>query len=491
MEKEFVYDKNLLPRPVISGRDDFLELYYKAWELAFENIVYIECGQPRPCLSCMPQWQRIWVWDSCFMTFITNYSNGTITAMNNLDVLYEMQRESDGYIGQAYDYKTLQVLFGDRINPPLFAWAEWNYYLVSGDSSRFERVIPKIEGLFSFIEKNRKRARGLYWFNDHGASGMDNSPRGAFPAKHLDGSDLCHIDLAAQQALTAKCLFEMFLVMDNAEKAEYYKNEYKRICNLINEYHWHEDSGFYYDFFEDHEFLERKIKYLNTKTLAAAWPVTAGVADKGKTEKMNKHFFNPEEFYTKIPFASLSKDDINYDSSGGYWMGGVWAPTNYALIRGLKDIGYEKEAREAATRYLNGMYKVYRDCEFNTIWETYAPDSHMPALRENGERVRKDFVGWSGIGPITMLIENVLGFTFDAKHNTVTFNISDYDESGIENLYFNGGYISVVCKEYKPVIGGSKLVIESEKPFTLIVKTEYNPQEQLIEVKPGKNEFFV
>ncbi len=491
MEKEFVYDKDKLPRPIISGHDDFIELYYKAWELAFSNVVTINCGKPRTCLSCMPQWKRIWVWDSCFMTFITNYSNGTITALNNLDVLYDMQRESDGYIGQAYDYDSLRVLFGNRINPPLFAWAEWNYYLISGDSSRFERVIPKIEALFSFIENNRRRERGLYWFNDHGASGMDNSPRGPFPAKNQDGSDMCHIDLASQQALTAKCLYDMFSVMNNGEKADFYNSEYKRICNLINEYHWHEGTGFYYDFFDNNEFLERKIKYLNTKTLAAAWTMTAMVAESDKLKKLCKHFLNPDEFYTKIPFASLSKDDINYDSSGGYWMGGVWAPTNYALIRGLKDNGFESQAREAVIKYLTGMYKVYRDCEFGTIWETYAPESYMPALRENGERVRKDFVGWSGIGPVAMLIENVIGLGFDAKSNTVTFNISDYNESGIENLLFNGGYISVVCREYKHISGGSKIIVECEKPFTLIVKTEYNSEDKVIEVKTGKNEFFV
>ena len=41
MEK-YVYCKEALPKPILEGHSDWLELYYRAWELAFRNIEYIE-----------------------------------------------------------------------------------------------------------------------------------------------------------------------------------------------------------------------------------------------------------------------------------------------------------------------------------------------------------------------------------------------------------------------------------------------------------------
>ena len=37
----YKFDKDSLPRPIVEGREDFIELYYAAWELAFKNIEYI------------------------------------------------------------------------------------------------------------------------------------------------------------------------------------------------------------------------------------------------------------------------------------------------------------------------------------------------------------------------------------------------------------------------------------------------------------------
>ena len=41
MKKRYNYNKESLPRPILDGRDDFINLYYQAWELAFKNIEYI------------------------------------------------------------------------------------------------------------------------------------------------------------------------------------------------------------------------------------------------------------------------------------------------------------------------------------------------------------------------------------------------------------------------------------------------------------------
>ena len=72
---KYIYDKEKLPRPILEGREDFIKLYYNAWELAFKNVEYIEKDGWKDILTCMPGVGIMWQWDSCIMTFITNYSN--------------------------------------------------------------------------------------------------------------------------------------------------------------------------------------------------------------------------------------------------------------------------------------------------------------------------------------------------------------------------------------------------------------------------------
>lgn len=490
MEK-YVYKKETLPQLVIQGHPEWLELYDRTWELAFQNVEYISQEGWKPQMTCMPGVNTIWQWDSCFMTFITNYANGTITALNNLDNLYRLRRESDGYMSMAYRISTEQPAWPGRINPPLMAWAEWESYLITGDGERLKKVLPALEGNYQFIENNRRRVSGLYWFEDPGSSGMDNSPRGPYACPELDGSGICHVDLGCQQSLSAKCMSKMFEVLEQTEKAEFYSSENQRINDLINRYHWSESAGFYFDFFGRSD-AATKVKYINSKTAAAFWTVICGAAQGYRLEKMVRHMFNPEEFYTKIPFASLSADDPNYDPTGGYWLGGVWAPTNFAAIRGLAETGRGSLAREAAIRYLDAMCAVSKDPVYgDTIWECYSPTEHRPSTAEAGEIVRADFVGWSGLAPVTMLIENIIGLRFYADENKVVFDMFPGQLCGVKNMRFNGGNVSIVCTKYIPAGGQSHIEVTAEKAFTLVVKTNYNWIDTVIQVPAGTSEFFV
>ena len=467
------YEKEKLPQPIFEGREDWIDLYYKAWEIAFDNVDYVNKEGWKPILTCMPGVGVTWQWDSCFMTFITNYSNGTFSAFNNLDNLYRLRDKESGYISMAYRIDTEQPAYGERINPPLYAWVEWEHYLISGDSSRFEQILPAVEGLYGFIENNRRRGDGLYYFEDPGSSGMDNAPRGGYPAYDLKGSDVCYIDLACQQSLTAKCIAKMYEVLGNTEKAEFYKAENERINALINQYHWHPQTGYYYDFFSRNAPItgkrNPKHKLINTKTAAAFWTLLCGAAEGERKVPMVEHLMNPKEFFGHSPFASLSMDDLNYDPTGGYWLGSNWHPTTFAAIRGLHEKGYFEYAREAAIKYVDSMCDVFKDPAYGGIWECYNPERSRPATRENGEFCMPNFVGWGGLGPITVLIENIIGLHFNAAENSVLFEVCPDRKSGLKNMLFNGGKVDIECVKYGRKHGETQIKVVAEKPFTLTV----------------------
>ena len=485
----YTYQKEKLPRPIIDGHEEFIALYDKAWELAFENIDYVSEKGWKDILTCMPGVGITWQWDSCIMTFITNYANGTLSALNNLDNLYLLQRKSDGFMSMAYRLDDGSPAYGERINPPLMAFAEWEHYLVSGDSSRFERVLEPLERCYRFIENNRRREScDLYYFEDAGSSGMDNSPVSGYLAPHLDGSDTCFVDLACQQALSALYLSFICDKLSLSEKSAFYRREHARICALINELHYSEKAGWYFNFFA-RDRKELRVKLINAKTAAAFWTLLAGVAKGERLSAVVSHMMNADEFYTKIPFASLSKDDLNYDSTGGYWLGGVWAPTNFCAIRGLAQNGYHEYAREASIKYLRGMCEVAGNKDYGSIWECYAPEDYAPGTTESHKLCRKNFVGWSGIAPITLLIENIIGLRFNAHENTVTFSLNEPTRCGLENMVFNANRISIVCEEYNALTGKAVIRTSAEKPFTLKIVTSSLAQPLVLEVLKGDSVF--
>ncbi len=478
MEK-FIYDKEKLPQIVLDAHPEWIALYDDAWKRAFVNVDYTEKEGWKPFLSCIPGLGRMWQWDSCFMAMYTRYSNGTITALNNLDNLYRLADKETGFISMAYDIDTdaPAVWAQHAINPPLMAWAEWENYEQSGDASRFTQVLPVLYNFYQFIEREHKAENGSYTFGRSNDSGMDNAPRGD------NSRQVAHIDLACQQALSAMYMAKMYEVCGDEEKKAYFEQEHTRIKELINRIHWNEKTGFYYDVFV----LFNNV--LNHKTAAAFWCLISDVAEGERKRRVIEHMFNEEEFYTPHPFASLSMDDPNFDPLGGYWLGGVWPPTNYAAMRGLKNTGRWYLGREAAIKHVSKMCDIWQSKEYGSIWECYSPMKDRPSNGKGDYLVRSNFVGWSALGPIAELIENILGFRFSAPENMVEWYLYDQGRYGIENICFGDNRISLVCESctVEKVVFKAK----AEKAFTLKVKMPYRDAWGVYEVQAGESEFFL
>jgi hypothetical protein len=176
---------------------------------------------------------------------------------------------------------------------------------------------------------------------------------------------------------------------------------------------------------------------------------------------MVRHLVDPGEFWTLHPVPSLSKDDPNYSPFGAYWRGGVWPPTNYMIAEGLTTRGRPALARELAVKHLEGMAAVWSQPEYATLWEAYAPDHERPStVKESEDLVRPHFVGWTGLGPIAMLIEHVFGLSFDAAANRIGWDIGLRGRHGVENLVFNGRTVSLVCSGFRS--DGGPITVEAE-----------------------------
>jgi len=474
-----VIDFPKLPRPILDGHPEWVELYHKTWELAASHV-RTKHGQQYMDAAWDPARNYQWVWDTSFMTLYCRYAPDQYPGIQSLDNFYRLQRD-DGYISMCYDLNTGREPWPDRVNPPLFAWAEWEYYRSTGDDTRLHTVVPHIERLMHWIDAHRRTAphrrlsRGkdqagnpadpshnfqLYYFSDCGSSGMDDSPRA--PRVHAAGQHYDWIDLSSQMALSFQLLGRMHTVLGDARASARWQARAGELGALINEELWCERTRFYHDRMLPKNFVAHK-------TAAAFWPLLADICSTARRDALVDHLLDGREFNRPTPVPTLSADDLNYTPEGIYWTGGVWAPTNYMITRGLMNSGRHDIAHAIAMKYIGALARTYAQYQPHTLWECYSPEADRPGLAAYTlDTVKPDFVGWTGLGPIAMLIENVIGLDVDAPHAEITWDLRLTEAHGVENLALGKlGTASLLCKARSAADDPAELEVTAESDLSI------------------------
>ncbi len=483
-----------LPRPILTDNPEWVDLYYSAWQMCWNKIArgtkqngfvkkYIDEGFN----------ELIYQWDTNFMAAFAMYAPDAFPAMQSLDNFYLKQTE-DGYIQRVYWEKDGLIaqppnIDEPMINPPLFAWLEWRYYELTGDDSRLKDVLPKLILYYEWIERKMSvpELDSLY-YNTPLGSGMDNTPREGVTKGGW-------IDMSSQQALAAKSIAEIASVVGELKTASDYFMKHKDLKEAINRYSWDSETTFYYD-------VSREGIPNNIKHIGSFWTLISSVADDVNVEGMINHLTNPEEFWRLHLVPTLSADDPDYDSSGHYWLGGVWAPTNYMVVKGLQNYGYNDIAYAIAENHVKNISDIYYNFNpdedkiafeeryadaYKTIWECYSPEFMTPATRwDDTFYSRQDFVGWSGLGPIAMLIENIIGVELNSSENKITWRINRTDKHGIRNLNFKKEKVDLICT---PLSGKTQFEVKCNTPFHLTIVKDGKEIKRLID--SGYNVFTI
>ncbi|MEE9167121.1 MAG: trehalase family glycosidase [Candidatus Neomarinimicrobiota bacterium] len=466
--------KNELPSPVLDSHPEWIDMYWKCWEIAFKGFKSPPEGSP-----LVSNWldeafsPNIFQWDTIFMIMFARYGHDIFPAIQSLDNFYCLQRES-GYICREFREKDGRMIHYDEgdlfhpmgwkntINPPLFSWAEVESFRITGDKSRFELVLPALDKYAQWLdndgdpdaenwEENGRRSmtaeHKLYWNTPLG-SGMDNTPR---PAEKGSG----WVEMSSQMVIMYNNLAVIAEELGDGAKAGEYRSKAQEIGDRVNRWCWNEEDGLYYDVREDGS-------QFGKKTSGCFWPLLANISSRDQAARLVEHLKNPEEFWRPIVFPTLSADEEEYRPDGGYWLGSVWAPTNVMIVKGLENYGYEDFATEATENYLTGMAEVFE--KTGTVWENYAPESFQP-----GEPSKADFVGWTGSGPIALLIENILGLRPDGVRNQLTWHLKRIDRHGIENLRVGDVKVRVISEKRDSKSSPARLNVTCDKAFSLTV----------------------
>ena len=466
-----------LPEVIVESEPDFADFYQLAWKQAWDHVYESEVLPFSPYLSEGCKVNRIWIWDSCFMGMFCRYALRSFPGRATLDNLYALR-----------DQVRAPIRIHHRDNPPLYAWIEWMYYQMDSSKNRLREVLPKLTGHYEFLENIDpadhpadvipvvawKREREGYCWSGL-ASGMDNTPRGR------DRYDsIWWVDALAQQALSARYIGKIASALGETDIALRYQREFENKKALLQRY-WDEETGAFLDRCRDGSGFCRVL------TPASFWPLFADCATEEQRKRQIELLKDPRKLGGIIPFPSVSRDDPAFDPDGGYWRGSVWLPVAYMGIKTLEQYGEYALAAKLSLDLLHFMLRTWKEYSPHTIWECYAPEGYRPATgkpdkfyghKTVSKIVRTDFCGWSALGPISLLIENIIGISgFDSDSRTIVWQPGLPDGAlGVRNLNFSGGRVDLVREN-------GSVTVRSDFPMTLIY------QKRKLDCRAGENRF--
>ena len=123
-----------------------------------------------------------------------------------------------------------------------------------------------------------------------------------------------------------------------------------------------------------------------------------------------------------------------------------------------------------------------------TIWENYSPEKPEP-----GKPAQKDFVGWSGIGPILYLLEYGIGLKPDAARNALVWTLQPNGplgaRLGCERFRFNGHVATLIAEPDSRDARLIRISVESDGAFTL--KVNRGRSERTFAIHEGRQSFSV
>lgn len=483
--KPLVYPdwKESVPEPVFEANPEYVDLYWKAWEYAAEHVDTAEDLPQSPYMDEGFWGGMIWVWDTCFMALYTKYSPEKFPGVQSLNNFYV----------QFFENRILGKKIEHADNPPLMAWVEYANWAFNGMTSQGrgpEAAREALDAMIRFHEwwatmspdldfgRDRVHLRrvedasgnleGFYWSGN--ASGMDNTPRGRGIGwnAELEVKPMLWVDALAQLAFSAREIQRMAEELGETAIAAEYEKKFNALKELINANYWDEQDGMYYDISAAPPNEDKR--FSRVLTPASFWPMIAGVPSKEQAARMVEVVTDKNKLGGPVPFPSLSRDDPHYQDDGQYWKGAVWMPLSYMSIQALEDYDYNELADAAAQATLDWMLKTFENPEAiaandgePTIWECYSSTEPMPGT--HGDKYsRPDFCGWSALGPISLFVENVMGFhQVDYQNKEIRWRLHQPGVHGIKKLTF-GDITTTILYD-----GEDGVQVESTAPYTLVI----------------------
>ena len=475
--------RKFLPEPYWEGHSDVLACWRRAWEIAAGNLRTPTPGSGFTRNYAFMKFSgAVFIWGSCFTTMFGKYASAVFPYIRMLENFYGAQ-DSDGFIPRELDIANGRSAFArddpSSVGGNLFAWAEWQWYRFSGDRSRLVEVYPALLAYHRWLRRHRTWQNGTYFSSGWGC-GMDNIPRidPSLYSPEFEHGHLSWVDVTFQQVFNARLLLRIAETIGTETGRAELAEEVERLSRFANDRMWDEGDGLYHD-------LDRSGRRVPCNHIGAFWSLLAGIATPDRAKRLLDALENPRRFQTACGTASTAICDPGFDPDGGcYWRGGVWSITEYMVAEGLAACGLRDAAHRLAKRHVEAVAEVFRTT--GSIWESYSPSAIEPG-KIYGKWVRNEFVGFSGIAPISMFIEHVLGIR--ATVDRIDWNIRLTEAHGIRRLRLGDGtLVDLECEARESTAVPPRVTARTSRPIPVYVngkQAKVSPQEDIRETVSG------
>jgi hypothetical protein len=444
-----------LPKPILPAKWAHLS---ELWDASWRMLVGLvrtprrEGGLPNSYVTTAMDGFRnvVFVWDSSFTALAYAYGWRDFPYTATMDMLYSRQFDG-GYLHREHETTTgLPILYEPDFspNPPLPAVVELQFARLTGGLGRLRQVQPLLTAMFEWLDHNRRLPDGTYWTTGL-ANGLDNSPS-------LGDGYPC---LTAQMAHFAECLAEIAALLGQDQIAADWRKRQAAIGKALNARLWSDEMKFYSTSLPNG-------RHNSNKVVTGFWPLWAGVVPPDRVAHLVRHVKDPSSFWRHHPVPSLAADSPEFKPPGDYWLGSTWAPTNCATIKGFQRAGRLDVARDIVHRHLEVMGEILRAT--GHIWENYCSEQSA-----RGSWSTHDY-SWTAVGPVALLMEVVLGLEPDAIRRRLRWTPPAGEAVGVERYPLG---TATVRLEQHPGPKGDKIVVDTDRPFTLEWVRDGKPKE--------------
>ena len=461
------------PRPFLAGNDDAVACYEAAWRMLSRKF-----HEPLPGSGFSRDFvytefaNAIFIWGCCFITMFGRYAARAFPFIETLDNFYGKQ-EDDGFIPRqmgiydgrsAFERHDLSSVGGN-----IFAWAECLAYEQTRDRDRLRRVYPVLLAYHRWLRAHRTWKDGTYFGSGWGC-GMDNIPR-IDPERyniHFEHGHISFVDITLQQIFNARNLLRIAREIGVDAGVAELEDESAALTALANAQMWDEALGVYCD-------LDRAGRRVPVPHVGTFWALLAGVATPERQRKLVEALDDPARFAVACGTASTARCVPGFEPDGGnYWRGGVWCITDFMIAQGLHACGLHADAARIAERHVNAIVQVFRDT--GSIWESYDPSRVAPG-KNIGSLVRNEFVGFSGVTPIALFLEDVIGVR--VEDGEIVWRIRQLERHGVRNLHLLGSTLDLVCEARSNPQETPRTTIHADPPIPVRVVLEHGLHDPL------------
>ena len=134
------------------------------------------------------------------------------------------------------------------------------------------------------------------------------------------------------------------------------------------------------------------------------------------------------------------------------------------VLRGLTANGADGLAHEIALNHVSAVAQVFQST--GTVFENYAPE-----FAAGGNPARRDFVGWTGISPITILFEYVFGLRPDARRGELLWDVRLMEAHGVKRYPFGtSAVLTLHCARRGSPAEEPVITAMSNEPVRLVIR---------------------